>query len=174
MCKLREGQIGQVRQAYCPTLGIAKNVPVLSERVGDGHASTLLPILKVFTVKNVTLTFDRRGDNQRIVPSQPKPGSNPRCFSIQSWRGMYRQEWTKRGRQILFRVWAAHGLRKAAQRNIKELLHHLIAENSAARLDSLSDQLRGLRCFLRRTRVEGIHKDICIKKELTAHSSRPG
>ena len=151
----------------------AKKVLLLGKRVGDSHASNLLPILKVFTVKNVTLTFDRRSDNERIVPSQPKPGSNPQCFSIQSRRGMYRQEWTKRGRQILFRVWAAHGLRKAAQRNVKELLHHLIADNSAARLDSLSDQPRGLRCFLRRICVEGIHKDVCIEKELTAHSSRP-
>ena len=45
-------------------------------------------------------------------------------------------------------VLAAHGLRKAAQRNIEELLHHLIADNSAARVDSPSDQPRRLRCFL--------------------------
>src|SRR6266704_6256013 len=117
MCKLRGGQVWQVRQAYCPTLGIAKNVLVLSKRVGDGHASNLLPILKVFTVKNVTLTFDRRGDNQRIVPSQPKPGSNPQCFSIQSRRGMYRQEWTKRGRQILF--WLLMGFAKRRNATLK-------------------------------------------------------
>src|SRR5437667_5928478 len=71
-------------------------------------------------------------------------------------------------------VLAAHGLRKAAQRNIEELLHHLIADNSAARVDSPSDQPRRLRCFLWRSRVEGIHKDVCIEKEPTAHSARPG
>jgi hypothetical protein len=78
-----------------------------------------------------TLTFDLRSDNQRIVPSQPKLGSNQQCLSTQSRRGMYHQEWTKCGRQILFRVWAAHGLCKATQRNVKELLHHKSTKNIA-------------------------------------------
>jgi hypothetical protein len=45
-----------------------ENALLSDKGIGDPHASNLLPILKVFTVKNVTLTFDRRSDNQRIVP----------------------------------------------------------------------------------------------------------
>src|SRR5512147_2623019 len=56
------------------------------EGVGDRNVPNLLAILKVFTVKNVTLTFDRRRDDQRIVPRQAKPSSNPQRLSIQGWR----------------------------------------------------------------------------------------
>jgi hypothetical protein len=44
--------------------------------VGDRDASHLLSILKIFTVKNSTLTLDCRSDDQRIVPRQLKPGTN--------------------------------------------------------------------------------------------------
>lgn len=46
------------------------------KRVGDRDASNLLSILKIFTIKNSTLTFDCRSDDQRIVPRQLKPSSN--------------------------------------------------------------------------------------------------
>jgi hypothetical protein len=65
------------------SLDIARNVLPSDKWVGDGHPSYLLPILKVFAVENVALTFDRRSENQRIEPSQSEPGSNPQCFSIQ-------------------------------------------------------------------------------------------
>ncbi len=54
-----------------------------------------------------------------------------------------------------------------------ELLHHLIADNAAARLDCTSDQLPGLRSLLRRTCVKGIYEDVCIEKEPIVHSFRP-
>jgi hypothetical protein len=50
-------------RTHRPTLEIAKDILLSEKRVGDSHASNLLPILKVFTVKNATLTFDRRSDN---------------------------------------------------------------------------------------------------------------
>jgi hypothetical protein len=59
------------------------------KRIGDRHASDLLPVLKVFTVKNVTLAFDRRSNNQRIIPRQPEPGSNSQCLSKQGVRGVH-------------------------------------------------------------------------------------
>jgi len=55
---------------------ISKDVLLSGKGVGDRDASNLLSILKVFTVKNSTLTFDCGGDDQRIVPRQLKPGSN--------------------------------------------------------------------------------------------------
>ena len=38
-------------------------VLLLDKGIGDLNAPNLLPILKVFTVKNVALTFDRRSNN---------------------------------------------------------------------------------------------------------------
>jgi hypothetical protein len=45
--------------------------------LGDRDAFNLLSILKVFTVKNSTLTLDARSGDQRIAPRQLEPGSNP-------------------------------------------------------------------------------------------------
>jgi hypothetical protein len=42
---------------------IHKNVLLSGKGVGDRDASNLLSILKVFTVKNSTLTFDCRSDD---------------------------------------------------------------------------------------------------------------
>ena len=86
---------------------------------------------------------------------------------------MHCKEWSKRRRQILLCVETVHGLGEAAQRDIEELLHHLIADNPAARLECISDQLLGLRSLLRRTRVERIYEDVGIEEEPTARSSRP-
>jgi|SRR5271167_2050268 len=141
--------------------------------VADGHAGKLLSMLKIFTIKKVTLTFDGRSDNEGIVPRQAEPGGYAQGFAIQSRRGMHGQEWTKGGPKILFRVDGAHGLCKTAQGNVKELLHNLIADNSAARLDGAADQLPGLRSFLRRSGVEGIYEDVGVDKEPSAHSIRP-
>src|SRR5271165_1673150 len=57
-------------------LEIPKNVLPSGKGVGDRDASNLLAILKVFTVKNFTLTFDGRSDDQRIIPRQLEPCSN--------------------------------------------------------------------------------------------------
>ena len=54
--------------------------------VGDGDASKLLSILKVFAVQIYTLPFYRRSYDQRIVPRQLEPGANPQHLSIQSLR----------------------------------------------------------------------------------------
>jgi len=56
---------------------------------------------------------------------------------------------------------------------MKELLHHLIADNAVARLDCTSDQLPRFRSLLRRTRVEGSYEDVCIEKEPSAQVTRP-
>jgi hypothetical protein len=58
----------------------------LCKGVGDGDASKLLSILKVFAVQNYTLPFYRRSYDQRIVPRQLEPGANPQRLSIQSLR----------------------------------------------------------------------------------------
>ena len=42
----------------------ANNVLLSGKGVGDTHTFNLLPMLKVFAVKNVTLTFDRRWNNK--------------------------------------------------------------------------------------------------------------
>jgi len=55
---------------------IPKDVLLSGKGVRDRDASNLLSILKVFTVKNATLTLDCRSDDQRIVPRQLEPGSN--------------------------------------------------------------------------------------------------
>src|SRR5208282_689826 len=68
---------------------LPRNIIPSGKGVADRHASKLLPILKVFTVKNVTLAFDRRSDNQRIVPRQPELSPNPQRLSVQSRRGMH-------------------------------------------------------------------------------------
>src|SRR3981081_3872258 len=148
-CLIPNGSKCSLSRFFCQRQEISINLLLSRKGVGDRNAPNLLAILKAFTVKNVTFALARRRDNQRIVPGQPKPTCNPQRFSIQGWRGVHRQEWTKRGRQILFRVCTAHWFCEAAQRNIKKLLHHLIADNAPARLDCLSDQLRGLRSLLR-------------------------
>ena len=104
----------------------------LRKTYGAGQAA-------VHALAGVTLTFERRSDNQRIVPSQSKPSANPQRLSVQGWRGMHRQERTKRRRQILFGICAAHWFRKTAQRYVKELLHHLITNDAPARLDCALD-----------------------------------
>src|SRR6202047_5297546 len=55
---------------------IPKDVLLSGKGVRNRDASKILSILKVFTVKNSTLTFDCRSDDQRIVPRQVEPGSN--------------------------------------------------------------------------------------------------
>ena len=64
---------------YCG-LEIGTNAVLSEEGVGDREGSNLLSVLKVLTIKNFTLTFDCRSNDQRIVPGHLEPGSNPQRF----------------------------------------------------------------------------------------------
>ena len=54
------------------------------EGIRDRQASELLAVLKVFTVKGVALAFDCGCHDQRIVPGQAEPASDPQGLAIES------------------------------------------------------------------------------------------
>lgn len=129
-------------------------------------------MLEILGVEDAALTLDRRSYDQRVVPGQVMPLRYLKGLAIKSLGRLNRQKRAKHSGQILLGFRDGHGLGEAPQSNIKELLEHLIADDSLACGYCPENQLSGYPSLRRSAPVERVDKEVGVEEESTVHSFR--
>ena len=118
------------------------------EGIHNPESSEPPAVLQILRKKDLAPRLDCGRDDQRVAPRnailrKPALGVQKQRLRIESLRRMHGEQRAEDGDQVLSGVRRTHVLGKPFQRDVEELLHHLIADDSLLRRQRLADESRG-------------------------------